>query len=987
MTTKLSFWIITFACLLCNPGMGQEATEFAAVEPLEFDFTRDIKPLLTSRCFLCHGPDESSREAGLRLDTFEGATEDLGDYAAIAPGNLEDSEMVLRILSDDESEVMPPAEQGNPLSQREKQLLQAWIKAGAKYQMHWSYVSPQRLPVAKIRDPELANWPRNPIDEYVLEKMLEKNLTPERPADRLTLARRLSIDLTGLPPTVEIADAFANDDDPNAYENLVDQLLASNAYGEHWAASWLDLARYADSAGYAEDKTRTIWAYRDYVIKSFRTNQPYDEFTIEQIAGDMLPKPTRKSLIATAFHRNTLTNSEGGTDDEEFRTAAVVDRTNTTMAVWMGTTMACAQCHTHKYDPITQEEYFQFYAILNNTADNDNPSEQPTLKLYSESQLEKRELIQAEIDGVKMQLSAWNAVPVEDREKTLARQQAKWESSLQHRADGAVVGQFVRVSLSGNAKILQLAEVQVMVGGANVALKGKSTQSSTYPDGEAKHANDGNTSGVFSEHSVSHSQSQKSPWWKLDLGGEKSIEKVVIWNRTDASTSERLNGFRVEVLASDESVVWTKTFKKAKPADHEIECTTYPQGVQTALVVPEIQRNGEQRKIVSEYYLAEFGPAKKLVERISSLETELDSVTPGSSVPVLKELAQARTTRIQIRGSHLILGDEVTPNTPAVFPPLSEGPKDRLALARWLVDTNNPLTARVAVNRYWQRLFGTGLVRTSEDFGAQGELPTHPKLLDYLAVEFMEQGWDNRALLKRMVMSSTYQQSSRASSEKRELDSSNRWLSRGARFRVTAETVRDQALFSAGLLSQKMYGPPVMPPAPALGLKAAFSGQIAWNTSLGEDRYRRAIYTQWRRSSPYPSMETFDVSNREVCDLRRISTNTPLQALVTLNDEVYVEAAQALARRMMAEEIDVREIATAGFRHVLIRKPTEAEIDELVHLYKQTKSHFSESPEDAATFAIDALNPVADGTDIVALASWTTVANVLLNLDEVFLKR
>ena len=970
-------------CLLIFPALIFPAQSSAAQD--DVDFNRDVKPLLSSRCFLCHGPDETSRESGLRLDTADGATEDLGGYQAIVPGDLEASELIRRIASDDESEVMPPPEHGEPLSDKEKEIFKRWVAAGGNYAKHWSYVAPQRPVVPQV---EPSDWPKNEIDHFILNRMKPQGLQPSPMADRYVLARRVSLDLTGLPPSLDSVEQFVRDDSPNAYEKFVDQLLASPAYGEHWAAMWLDLARYADSAGYADDRKRTIWAYRDYVIRAFESNMPFDQFTIEQIAGDMLPDATEQTRIATAFHRNTLTNSEGGTSDEEFRSAAVVDRTNTTMAVWMGTTMACAQCHTHKYDPISQQEYFQVYAFLNNTADNDRPDEKPVLGIFLPEQLKQQKEIEAKIAALRQELQEISSGNPADIESRLAKQQSKWEQLIRAQSGNLKSGRFVKVELVDRAGILSLAEVQVFSSGTNIAAGKPTKQSSTDFAGPAEYAVDGNTSGNFDHKTVTHTANEKNPWWQVDLGDNVTIDSISIWNRTGPGLQARLDGYRVSILDEQQKPVWTKEFAKAPKTEQQISPNSIPGFVAQIIQTPVDQRSDEQAKQIRKYFVENASQSHRLKLEIASQEKKLASLKPATTVPVMQELAPAkhRQTRVQIRGSYANLGDPVEAATPAAFHPLEGPTRDRLALARWLVNRNNPLTARVAVNRYWQKLFGTGLVATSEDFGSQGELPTHPNLLDYLAVEYMDSGWDNRALLKRLVMSATYQQSSRVTPEKLENDPDNRWLSRGPRVRVSAEMVRDQALFASGLLSSKRYGPPVKPPGPELGLRAAFSGNIAWVTSKGEDRYRRAIYTEWRRSSPYPSMETFDVSNREVCDLRRISTNTPLQALVTLNDEVFVEASQALAQRMMADSSDPRAIAEQGFRLVLIRKPRPNELDELVRLYNETKTHFEAHPDDAKTFATEPLQPPKPGTDFVELASWTTVANVLLNLDEVFLK-
>ncbi len=765
-------------------------------------FTRDIKPLLSNRCFHCHGPDAETREggddAGLRLDTFEGATADLGDRVAIRPGKPDASELVARITSTDPDVVMPPAESGTPLTATEKKLLTEWIAAGAEYEPHWAYVPPKRPVVPTVSN---TAWAQNDIDRFVLARLEKENLAPQPEADRVTLARRLSLDLVGLPPTPEEVDAFVADSSADAVERFIDRLLAHEGYGEHMARQWLDLARYADSAGYADDRPRTIWAWRDWVIAACDTNMPFDEFTIRQIAGDLLPDATLDDKIATAFHRNTLTNSEGGTIDEEFRVSAVVDRVNTTMSTWMGTTIACCQCHDHKYDPLSQKEYFGIYAILNQTADADRPNESPVLQLFTPEQEAKRAMLEAELAEIARELPS------------------------------------------------------------------------------------------------------KKP------GGEEPSEIVA------------------------------------------------------------------------------------LREQQISLQKEFDAIKARTTVPVLEALPadKQRVTKLQYRGNWNDLGPEVAPGVPAVFNPAvpsSDGRVDRLAMARWLVDPANPLTARVVVNRLWERLFGIGIVATSEDYGAQGDLPSHPELLDWLACELIDRGWDTKAITRLIVSSATYRQSSTCPPEVVADDPENRLLACGPRVRLSAEVIRDQALAASGLLSQKKGGPSVNPPQPDLGLKAAFGGGLDWKTSQGEDRYRRAIYTTWRRSNPYPSMATFDAPTREICTVRRPRTNTPLQALVTLNDPVYVEAAQALARRMVAEgSSTAADRATRGFRLVLARMPTGPEIDRLVTLFKDAHAEYRSDEVAARKLATEPLGdpPPGFAADIPELAAWTVVANVILNLDETFM--
>jgi hypothetical protein len=762
------------------------AAKASAQPPAQVDFNRDVRPILSNKCFACHGPDEKVRKGELRLDTRAGAIAN-----AVVPGKPEASALVERITSNDPAEIMPPVKFGKPLTPREIHILTQWVKESAPYAVHWAYARPTRPAVPEIRNPRSAI--RNPVDNFILDRLAREKLAPSPAADKYTLVRRVALDLTGLPPAPEEVAAFLKDDSPNAYERLVERLLAKPAFGEHQARLWLDLARYADSAGYADDPARTIWKYRDYVIESFNKNKPFDQFTIEQLAGDLLPKPTTEQLVATAFHRNTMTNNEGGTNDEEFRNVAIVDRVNTTFTVWMGTSIACSQCHNHKYDPIAQKEFFQVFAFFNNTADADRADESPTLPFWSAEQLAKRKQLEATIAG-------------------------------------------------------------------------------------------------------------------LD--------------------------------------------KKSKE-------------------------------------LGWLGRA-----RLGVLKKNLASLKPMTSVPIMKELSagQRRKTRLQFRGNFMDLGDEVTEGVPAALhplpnPPVAMGGRSRLHFAQWLVSPENPLTARVIANRFWEQLFGTGLVRTSEEFGTQGEPPSHPELLDWLAVD-LQSDWNVKRFLELLVTSAAYRQSAKVTPELFERDPDNRLLARGPRVRLSAEMVRDQALFVSGLLSPKMLGPSVRPPQPNLGVNAAFGGSIDWTTSTGEDRFRRGIYTQWRRSNPYPSMSTFDAPNRDTCIVRRARTNTPLQALVTMNDPVYVEAAQALARRMMKDGgKTVEEKIAFAMKLALVRPATEAEVKRLVKLFDESKAKYANDPAKATQFATQPLGPLPKDADAADAAAWTIVASVILNLDEMFMKR
>ena len=1132
------------------------------------DFNQDIRPILSNACFRCHGPDAAERQGGsegLRLDVptgADGALADLGGYAAIVPGNPEVSELIVRITSDDPDLRMPPVEGGDRLSDRDIELLTEWIRSGAEYATHWSYAAPVRPASPAVGN---TGWIRNPIDSFILARLEREGLSPSPEADRTALIRRVALDLTGLPPTIEEVDEFLADEQDGAYERMVDRMLAKEAYGEHMARMWLDLARYADSAGYADDPPRTIWAYRDYVIRAFNRNLPFDQFTIEQIAGDLLPEPTEEQLVATAFHRNTMTNNEGGTNDEEFRNVAIVDRVNTTLAVWMGTTISCAQCHSHKFDPITQEEYFRLFAFFNQSQDADRKDESPFIEIYTDEQRTQEAAWRTEIARLEEVLRtrtpelataqeewearlsvepAWRTVtPSEvtasedvgiasdadgvvtterpaksavftaewqtDAAETLTalRLEALADESLPgggpgHASGNFVVtrvsasitppdgsrlkGRYVRVELPGSQKLLSLAEVQVFSGADNVALKGVASQSSTAFEGPAELAIDGNTDGRYRQAaSTTHTAQSDNPWWEVDLHEVLPVDRIAVWNRTDGNLQSRLNGFRVVLLDENRDPVWEQTQAEApatsvelslsgvrgvsfanalsdyaqpsfEPAGvldakepnatgwavggalgrshaltliaaapveieagsrltvrieqlspHEnhtlgrfrLSVTDDPRAAEFAGIPTDVagilqkaagERSADEAKRLADYYLTIAPALQPQRERLAKVRQQLAEMKPYTTVPVMRDLAadQRRTTKIQLRGNYLVTTDEVSEGIPEVFHDLPEGEAlNRLALAKWLVARDNPLTARVMVNRFWEKLFGTGLVATSEEFGSQGELPSHPRLLDWLAVEFMENGWDMKAMLRLIVTSATYRQSSRVTPELIELDPDNRLLARGPRFRLPAETIRDQALFVSGLLSPKMYGPPVRPPQPSLGVSAAFGSGIDWQTSEGEDRYRRGLYTNWRRSNPYPSMVAFDAPNREVCTLRRDRTNTPLQALVTLNDPVYVEAAQALARRIAAWEGTVEEQVEFGFRCVLARRPGDIERARLVALYEAAAEEFSEQPEKAIKMATDPLGPAPDGMDVNQLAAWTVVSNVLLNLDETFLKR
>ncbi|MFM9058361.1 MAG: PSD1 and planctomycete cytochrome C domain-containing protein [Planctomycetaceae bacterium] len=763
------------------------ATAAAGAEPVRFG--RDVLPILSAKCFACHGPDDEGRQADLRLDLQAEATRARDGGAPIVPGKPEESTILARVTSADPDEVMPPADSHKPLTAAQIDVLRRWIADGAAWGRHWSFEPVVRPEPRAMSD---GRTPASPIDAFVAARLAPHGLAIRAAAPPHALARRLALDITGLPPTPEEADAFAADPSPAAYEGLVDKLLASPAFGEHWARMWLDLARYGDTRGYEKDLPRSMWPYRDWVVEALDADMPLDRFTLEQLAGDLLPEPTERQLVATAFHRNTMANDEAGTDDEEFRVAAVKDRIDTTVQAWMGLTMGCAKCHTHKYDPISHHDYYAFFAIFDQTADADRGDEEPRLELLSAAEHAER------------------------------------------------------------ARLL-----------------------------EARDA------------------------------AEAAAQSVAADDAAATQAAER-------------------TLKEARRALRRFE--------------DEVVR-----------------------------------------LPVRQELPadKRRTTRIHNRGNFLDPGAEVAPAVLPAFGGLPAGvAADRIGAARWLVSADNPLTPRVWANRVWARIFGGGLVETEEDFGALGSAPTHPELLDWLAADYRDGGWSLKKLVKAIVMSDTYRQRSDVTPALAAADPRNQLLSRGARFRLPAEMIRDQALAVSGLLSRKRGGPPVMPPQPA-GLWRSTYNTRTWVDAEGEDRHRRGLYTFLKKTTPYPSFVTFDAGSGEICQVRRIRTNTPLQALVTLNDPVYLEAAGALAGRMTAAGADPAAVAARGLRLALVRPPRAGEVDPLVRLMRDARDRFAADPEAAAALLAAARAPVPDGVDRPALAAAVVVASAILNLDEV----
>ncbi len=889
----------------------------------KIDYNTEVKPILNKNCIGCHG---GVKKAGDVSFLFEHEMLEPGKSGKVpvVRGDAHASEMIRRILTDDEDEKMP--KNGKPLSKDEVDILTKWIDQGATWETHWSYKRIEKPELPQLRtfsnlfgllDSEVRTWPKNEIDHFTLQKMREKALSPSPQADKATLLRRVSLDLTGLPPTEKEVTDFVADKSADAFENVVDRLLKSSSYGERWASMWLDLARYADSKGYEKDSGRRIWRYRDYVVRSFNADKPFDVFTIEQLAGDLMPQkngmPSDENMIATGFHRNTMNNDEGGTSDEEFRVAAQIDRVNTTWEVWQGTTFACIQCHSHPYDPISHDEYYKYMAYFNNSRDEDVPNDSPTLRFYKGD------------DSAKVQqLIDW-----------VAKRDPKQTESLT---------QFLRVMEPKiNSHDFQIIGGATLLDGKYLGLK--------------------------------HRTAGKLPAVRLTgktdmvISLASNFNKSVLTIRKDTNSNEAIARVNLPNTKGRDSVIIIPITHTGGKQDLFFSLDN-PKAPNDWLVVKWLSFQNElPGKTEPEY--------PEIVAEYSRLLTK-----SAEDIPVIWEGKGdfSRKTHVFVRGNWMVKGAEVKPDVPKLlFVMPKEYSRDRLGLAKWIVNRENALTGRVIVNRFWEQLFGRGIVETVEDFGSQGSEPTHRELLDWLAVEFIETDhWSVKKFLKRIVMSATYQQSSKTNEDKLEKDPYNIWISRGPRVRLSAEQVRDQALASSGLLSRKMYGPGVMPPQPDKIWQSPYSGE-KWVFSKGEDRYRRGVYTYWKRTSPYPSMVTFDAPSREFCQSRRILTNTPLQALVTLNDPVYLEAAEQLAANMQRRGKTPPQQLAEGYRMLTFKQIEQKNLNVLLKVYKEALQSYRAKPTD-----VDSILPYKKRSP--EMAALTVSANVMLNLDKVITK-
>lgn len=932
----------------------------------EVNFNRQIRPILSKHCLACHGPDPEQREADLRLDQRDDA------LAVIEPGDTEASELVARIIADDD-ERMPPAEHGNALTKTEIELIRKWVVQGAPYEKHWSFVPPVKPSLPKLNDWE-KNWVRNEIDHFVAAKLAQLQLQPSSEADPPRLIRRVALDLTGLPPSAEMVERFVKRPTNETYGQIVDELLASPSYGEHWTAMWLDLARYADTIGYASDTNRIIWPWRDWVIKAFNSNMPYDEFTIEQIAGDLLPGATIDQKLATAFHRNTLNNSEGGTSDEEFRTIAVKDRISTTVNVWMGLTLRCAECHTHKYDPISQTEYYQFLDFFNQTLDEDKNDERPVLDVYPDGREDEFTRMDSEIAKLKKQLA--DAKPVWS---TLTPTQAESRdgANLKIQSDSSIV------STGENPKHDEYAVTFQLPPGTHTGIR---LEVLISPEHNGKLGRGPDGSFVLSQvrstlETAKTTKIVKYSQAAADFSQPKYDIQLIIRDTIDDkgwAVSHPKDGFhtnRTAVLSFETPIELTE------PSEFKCYLTFESPWEQRTIGLFRLSTTAVESP-AEKYKKNQLEPLR------SRLETAIKNRKAPVRVPVMEERdpEQARKTHVMTRGSYLQPADLVNAAVFDAFQPLPENAqRNRLGVAQWLVADDNALTARVTVNRFWARIFGRGIVETEEDFGTQGTPPSNQELLDWIAVDFRENGWNVKQLLKQIVTSSTYRQTSVATAGRINVDPDNVFLSRGPRFRLRAEVIRDQALAVSGLLSPKKFGPPVYPPNPVKSVRSAFAGNTVWVESQGENRYRRAIYTYLKRSSPHPLFETFDMSTREVCNLRRIRTNTPLQSFMTLNDRTFIEAAQSLAAKMHLHSGPAESQIKHGLELALLRPGNSEQVAALTRLYTEMQASYVANPANAdqlidaiRNFGIDEETEKSKSAELAAL---TVVANVILNLD------
>jgi len=995
-------------------------------------FNRDVRPILSNHCFTCHGPDSATREAGLRLDQRDNAiAESDSGERAIVPGKLNLSELIRRVTSKDDDVRMPPVDGHEPLNKEQIETLKEWIKQGAEYQQHWSFVAVERSsPPALTAEDRVSKMSDHPVDRFVRSRLKAEGLKPAPRATPETLIRRVAFDLTGLPPTIEEIDAFLADKKPQAYERMVDRYLASPAYGEHMARHWLDLARYADSNGYQYDTERSQWVWRDWVINAYNENMPFDQFTVEQLAGDLLPNATPSQRLATGFNRNHGVTIEGGVVDEEYRSEYVMDRVVTTGSVWMGLTIGCARCHDHKFDPISQKEFYQFYAYFNQVPERGLRGFDPQEKIPSP-------LASATLKQQNDQVAKLKAKLAEPLDVDAALE--KWVKTIVAKpSPGWLTLEPTTMKSSGGSTATKLDDQSIVFGGANpqkdnydiratTELKGISavrlealTHESLPGNGPGRHSNSNFVLSEFEATAVSVKDPSKTQAVKFVKAfadyqqANYEVAKAIDGNsgnsgwavdgptRKENATAVFVakepfgfdGGTELRFLLRHEASFATHgigrpRFSITTADSSSISLEGFPEEIRLIALKAVAKRTPKESAQIKAFFLEHFHPLQATKDQIKSLEQQTASAFPTTMI--MKDRPNLRATHILTRGQYNEPAAAVSMGVPAVFPAVKENtPANRLGMAQWLVDPQHPLTARVAVNRYWHRLFGVGIVKTSEDFGVQGELPSHPKLLDWLAQEFINTGWDVKRMQRLLLTSATYQQTSHVGEKAYAFDPENRLLARGPRFRLDGEEIRDAALSVSGQLVSQIGGRSVYPYQPEglwLELNNRPGLSKAYPQGKNNDLYRRSMYTFWKRTVPSPMMKTFDAPEREFCTIRRSRTNTPLQALLLLNAPQYVEASRHLGERMLIDGgSDAGERLTFGFRLVTARKPNDMELSLLRDVYHSELKRFqaNESASEQVLGVGD--SPANVGLNRAELAAMATVARLILNLNEAITK-
>ncbi len=1013
---RLTFFLLVCFCATGAALFKSSAAHFPPQDRV--DFRKDIQPIFQRACYQCHGPKKAMGQ--LRLDDKKLATQGGISGRVIIPGDSRQSRLIRRILGEGDEARMPLA--GNPLAPAEIALIRAWIDQGAawpddasaeaKTEKHWAFVAPSRQPLPAVKNKA---WVRNPIDDFILARMEHQGLEPSPEASKETLIRRLSLDLTGLPPTIQEIDSFLADKSPNAYDKRVERVLASPHYGERWGRHWLDAARYADTNGFEKDLPRSIWPYRDWVINAFNRDMPFDRFAIEQLAGDLLPNASLDQRAATGFLRNSMLNQEGGVDPEQFRVEGIIDRVDAVGKAFLGLTINCAQCHSHKYDPVSQEEYYRFFAFLNG-------DDEPEIEFPSDEVKKKRGEILGKIATIEDELIA--------KDRDLPRRMADWEEQTARDAGHWTVLEDTSIFAAFGVKFDRLEDHSYLAKGDNSTGNNYIVKARTdlkditgfrvelhpnLPRTGPGRANDGSV--FLSEFSVEAAPADKpdalekvhliyatadfshpdfpvknaidgnpKTAWGIDAGpGRRNQDRKAVFEAKSPIGFERGTNLVIQLTQKVEDNPQAGKanigrFRLSVTTDEKPHADPLPTRIRHFISIPASDRTREQQREIFSFYRTtdpQFADANRSVD-------ELMSQWPYSATTLaLTPHFVPRETHIFKRGDWRKPGDAVAPGVPASLHPFAkDAPSNRLGLAKWIVDKNNPLTARVIVNRIWQEYFGQGLVTTPEDFGSRGERPSHPELLDWLACEFRDSGSMKR-IQRLIVTSATYRQSSRLTPKLQEADPNNRWLARAPRLRVEAEIVRDIALAASGLLSPRIGGPSVYPPIPEGVLNLGYGSPMKWETSTGRDRYRRAMYTFWKRSVPYPSLLAFDAPNADFSCTRRIRSNTPLQALTTLNDTVFMEAAQGLALRVFKEGGgDDRTRLIYAFRLCVGRRPDSFELNQLLALLNDQQKFFEGRTAAAVYVTAADLNNIPADVDLHRVAPWTIVARVLLNMDE-----